>query len=318
MKKKLLCIVGPTATGKTDIALSFAKRLNSELISCDSRQVYRGLDIGTGKMPGSDVSLEKYDRVWIIDGIPVWLYDIVSPQLQYDVWQYVQDAREVITRLATEKKVPIIVGGTGLYLKGLLEGFSKMEVPLDLNLREELEELSLEEIHQRLRKLDADYFASLNNSELNNKRRLIRKVEIILLQEQAQEQVFSRGIKDEFEILKIGLTAEREILYARIDQRVLKRINLGMIEEAEKLHKEGLSFERMRQLGLEYSLLADFLEGVIPNKDQFVEKLQYRIHQYAKRQLTWFRADSEIEWFDITDEDFYDKVASRVRDWYNN
>jgi tRNA dimethylallyltransferase len=317
MKKKILCVVGPTAVGKTDIALNLAKKLNGELVSCDSRQVYRGLDIGTGKMPGQDVSFEKYERVWVIDGVPVWLYDVVLPQLQYDVWQYVQDARSVISQITEEQKLPIIVGGTGLYLKGLLNGFEQMEIPIDLNLREELEELSLEEIHQRIEKLDPDYFSSLNNSEIHNKRRLIRKIEKILLHEQAQEQFFSKGIKTDFDILKIGLSAPRDILYSRIDQRVIKRVKNGMIEEAKKLQLDGISFERMRQLGLEYSLLADFLEGIIPTEEKFIEKLQFRIHQYAKRQLTWFHADSEIEWFDITDKGFEHSIESHVMDWYN-
>ena len=318
MKKKLLCVVGPTALGKTDVGLSLAKKLNGEIVSCDSRQVYRGLDIGTGKMPGQDVPFEKFNRVWIIDGVPVWLYDVVLPKLQYDVWQYVQDARSVISEITEEAKLPIIVGGTGLYLKGLLNGFERMEVPIDLNLREELEGLSLEEIHARLKKLDPDYFSSLNNSELHNKRRLIRKIEIFLLQEQSQDLVFSKGIKSDYVILKIGITAPRDVLYNRIDERVLRRVKDGMIEEAKKLHADGISFERMRQLGLEYSLLADFLEGFIPTEEKFIEKLQFRIHQYAKRQLTWFHADSEIEWFDITEENFYSSVESRVIAWYNS
>lgn len=315
--KKLLCIVGPTATGKTDIALEIGKKLGGELIACDSRQVYRGLDIGTGKLPGGDVAFERHDGYWIIDGVKIWLYDKVEPSVQYDVWQYVHDSREIIQTLSEQNILPIVVGGTGLYLRGLLEGFDQMNVPINDSLRAELELLPLPQIQEKLAQLDPDFFSSLNHSEVHNKRRLIRKIELL---SHPQDQAVTRddlGIGSTYHVLKIGITAAREILYQRIDQRVIKRVEMGMIEEAQMLHQEGLSFERMREFGLEYTLLADLLSGRIHSTDFFINELQQRIHHYAKRQMTWFRRDPEIEWFDLTESDFSKKVASRVEDWYN-
>jgi len=317
MLKKLLCIVGPTATGKTDLGILLAKKLNGEIISCDSRQVYKGLDIGTGKMPGNDVSFERKDGYWIIDGIIVWGYDMVLANSQYDVWQYVQDIKEIINDVVTRGKLPIIVGGTGLYLKGLIKGFKQMEVPIDLDLREELETVSLEEVQEKLKNINEEYFLSLNSSELHNKRRLIRKIEIESVKHVLKNTDSIEGIDLSFDVLKIGLEVAREILYKRIDIRVEKRVSVGMIEEAEQLHKNGLSFERMRELGLEYRMLADYLEGEEITTEKFIEKLQFKIHQYAKRQLTWFKADPELMWFDILDEDFEEKVEEYVLDWYN-
>ena len=341
MLKKLLCIVGPTATGKTDLGISLAKKLNGEIIACDSRQVYKGLDIGTGKLPtnkpplpfdeskgkyldigtgklpGNDVLIERKDRYWIIDGIPVWGYDMVLASSQYDVWQYVKDIKEIIDDVVSRRKLPIIVGGTGLYLKGLLRGFKQMEIPIDLELREELEALSLEEVQNKLKKLNEEYFSSLNTSELHNKRRLIRKIEIELPKDAGKENNAVGGIEVNFDVLKIGLETKREVLYKRIDTRVERRVFAGMIQEAEQLHENGLSFERMRDLGLEYGMLADYLEGPNLTKKEFVERLQFKIHQYAKRQLTWFKADAEIKWFDIMEKDFQEKVEDYVLGWYN-
>ncbi len=313
---KLLCIIGPTATGKTDLGITLAKKLNGELVSCDSRQVYRGLDIGTGKLPCNDVEYTKHNKVWLIDSIPVWLYDIVDPKVRYDVWQYVQDAAAIVEQINQSGKLPIIVGGTGMYLKGLLEGFSEMEIPVDPKLRQELEQLNPEDLRQKLKKIDLPQFKLLNNSELHNKRRLIRRIEKLLMSKELSQPQINRGIGNKYEVLKIGLTADREVLNKRIDQRVIKRVNAGMIKEAENLYQEGLSYERMKQLGLEYGLLSDLLEGLI-DKNEFIKKLQFRIHQYAKRQLTWFNRDNKIKWFDITGPDFEQKVEQTVLGWYN-
>ena len=320
IKNKILCIVGPTATGKTDVGISLAKKLNGEIIACDSRQVYKDLDIGTGKMPGVDVPYERKDRCWIIDGVPVWGYDMVFATSQYDVSQYVSDIKEVIADVVSRGKLPIIVGGTGLYLKGLLSGFGQMGVPVDLALREELEQLSLNDIQNYLRKIDQEQFQLLNDSEKHNKRRLIRKIEIELLKDTVKENV-EDGIAKDFDVLKVGLETKREVLYDRIDLRVVKRVESGMIEEADGLHRNGLTFNRMRELGLEYRMLADFLEGKIKTKAEFIEKLQFKIHQYAKRQLTWFKVDKEIVWFDILEttreSSRLSPVEEYVLDWYN-
>lgn len=314
--KKILVVLGPTATGKTDLAIKLAKKFNGEIVSCDSRQVYRGLDIGTGKFPGQEVQFEKHDRFWIMDGVKVWSYDLISPEIQYTVFDYVKDATEFIRHIHSQGKLPIIVGGTGLYLKALLEGFSHLSIPIDQSLREHLEKLSLELLQEKLQKLSVKKWEDLNFSEQHNKRRLIRHIEIEMNPYILEVQNSKFKIQS-FDVLKIGLAASREVLYQRIDERVIKRLDQGMVEEAVKLNKAGLSLERMRQLGLEYRILADYISKKIINIENLEKILQTKIHQYAKRQLTWFKIQPNIFWFDITDKKYLIAVEKQVEDWYN-
>lgn len=325
MMKKLLVILGPTSTGKTDIALQLASKFQGELISCDSRQVYRGLDIGTGKLPGSGRwaargeprrrrEVRRENKKWEVGGINIWMYDVVNPKVQFTVKDYVEQAQVVMADIQKRRKLPIIVGGTGLYLKALLEGLSNLDIPVDSRLRGELQALTLTELQGKLKQLSPAKWASLNNSERNNKRRLLRSIELILMNPYRRTSQKSPP-KTRLAILKIGLTAPRPFLYKKIDLRVVSRIKQGMIEEAKRLHRQGLSLERMRELGLEYGQLANLLEGKI-NEDQFVLRLQTKIHQYAKRQLTWFKREKEIFWFDVS-ESFYKKVEKLVSVWYD-
>lgn len=311
--KKLLCIVGTTATGKTDIALDLAALWQSELVSCDSRQVYKGLDLGTGKEPGQKQSFSKHEKYWIINGIKIWMYDVVTPKQQYSVSDYIADAKDIVTNLWSKNKLPIIVGGTGYYLQGLLEGNETAAFPSDQQLREELERMDLSLLQEKFKNLSPDIYEHLNNSEKNNGRRLIRKIEIALSSEGEKVE----GLKKQCQVLIIGLTAPKGVLDDRIEKRVIKRVKEGMIQEAVDLHAKGLSFDRMRQFGLEYGVMADFLEGHIKNENEFVLVLQQKIKQYAKRQMTWFKRDKEIVWFDITETDYQAKVEKLVQDWYN-
>ncbi|MBI2086411.1 tRNA (adenosine(37)-N6)-dimethylallyltransferase MiaA [Candidatus Daviesbacteria bacterium] len=317
---KILVILGPTATGKTDLALFLAKKFNGELVSCDSRQVYIGLDIGTGKMPSEKFKvqsekLKKESRWWEIDGVKIWMYDVVDPKKQYTVANYVKDADKVIKKICANGKLPIVVGGTGLYLKALLEGLPNLIVPLDLKLRKELEKLPLGELQKRLQKISTKKWKDMNNSDRQNPRRLIRAIEIVILSKTHFDS--SSKTKRAADILKIGLTAAREILYQRIDERVIKRIDQGMITEAKSLHTKGLILKRMRSLGLEYRVLADYLEGEIGNIKELIKILQGKIHHYAKRQITWFKKEKGVNWFDITDENYPVKVENLITKWYD-
>jgi tRNA dimethylallyltransferase len=316
--KKLLCIVGPTATGKTDLALHLAKLYKGELVACDSRQVYRDLDLGTGKEAGDNQSFSKHLGYWILDGIKVWLYDQVPFTKQYTISDFIKDGTKAVNKIAGEYKLPIIVGGTGFYLKGLLNGIETDKVPEDLKLRQELETLSLEEVQTRLKTLAPDFFNELNNSEQHNKRRLIRRIEVLkYLQTIDASKEKPLGLSQKYDVLKIGLTTEKKVLDKRIEQRVIKRVDQGMIGESEDLIKKGLTFDRMRQLGLEYGVIADLLEGIIRTKDEFIFILQTKIKQFAKRQLTWFKSDPDIVWFDISDKNYISKVENIVQAWYN-
>lgn len=318
--KKMLIVLGLTSTGKTDLALILAKRFNGELISCDSRQVYKDLDVGTGKLPGGrwkveDGKWKKGKGFWDIEGIKVWMYDVADPKKQYTVYHYVEDANKVINEILKRGKLPIIVGGTGLYLKALLEGLPNLIIPPNLRLREKLEKLSLQQMQKRLQKLSSQKWEQMNNSDRQNPRRLVRAIEIASFSSTSEESLRAT-IRGDLQTLKIGLTAPREILYKRIDERVIRRINQGMIEEAERLHNRGLGFKRMRQLGLEYGVLADYLTGRIKSEEEFIKVLQGKIHSFARRQTTWFKKGKDIEWFDITTSVWLRQVESSVNSWY--
>lgn len=316
---RLLVILGSTSTGKTDVALRLAKKFNGELVSCDSRQIYTGLDIGTGKMPGISGRLKIEKGKWVFDDVPIYMYDVISPKRQYTVYHYVKDANKVIDRIVKKGKLPIVVGGTGLYLKALIEGLPSLVIPVDQNLRKQLNNLTKQQLQQKLQKLDKNKWESFNNSDKQNPRRLIRAIESAslllsgLMQSQSKPQ---GGLIVRSDILKIGLTAPRNILYKRIDERVIARINQGMIDEAESLHKAGLSYKRMKQLGLEYGVLADYISGKIASKDELIKLLQNKIHGFARRQITWFKKEKNVKWFDITDRDYRHKVVKLTSKWY--
>lgn len=280
--RKLLVILGPTATGKTDLALNLAKKFNGEIVSCDSRQVYRGLDIGTGKYPSQKSKVKS----------KIWMYDVADPRKQYTVFNYVQDANKVINDIQKRKKLPIVVGGSGLYLKALLEGLTNLSIPVNKKLRNSLSKLSLKQLQNKLQKLLPKKWQDLNQSDRQNPRRLIRAIELVGLKPN-----FAKT--QNFDALKIGLTAPRDVLYKRADRKVLARIKQGMIEETIKLHKKGLSFKRMRQLGLEYGVLADYLDGKIKDTNELIKIMQGKIHGYIRRQLTWFAKEKDVHWFNI-------------------
>jgi tRNA dimethylallyltransferase len=308
--KKVLIITGPTATGKTDLALFLAKRFNGELISADSRQVYTGLDLGTGKYPGSYQTIEKQPRQWLIDDILVHLYDVASPKDQYTAYQFLSDAKRCIDKIHRLGKLPIVVGGTGLYLKALVSGLRRTD-EVKLNLRKQLENLSLIELQHKVQEISPTRWNELNDSDNKNMRRLIRIVE----QVGADATGIEEGIKGNCDLLTIGVSAPREILYDRVNTRAVKRVNEGMIGEARALLHGGLTLNRMRELGLEYRILADCLEGAIA-EEEFLPLLQTKIRQFVKRQLTWFKKEIDIEWFKATDTNLYIKVEKRVAVWY--
>lgn len=314
MKPKLLVILGTTSTGKTDLALELAKKLNGELVSADSRQLYKHLDIGTGKLPAAYESLEKGDNYWKIDGIKIWMYDSVDPKERFNLYEYIKKSTEVINEISKTGKLPILVGGTGLYIRSLLEGISNFGIAEDNDLREELEELDITEIRKRI---DPEVLSKLNNSDINNKRRLIRIVEISTNSGEKSDESFE-GLENDFDVLKIGLATDRNIIKDKISHRLIKRINEGMIEEAKELLEEGIiDYKRMEELGLEYRYMAKFLKGEIKSNEELLNILTTKISQFAKRQETWFKKDEGVVWFDISNPDFYEQVENHVRDWYN-
>ena len=320
--KKVLVISGPTSTGKTDLALDLAGKFNGELVSCDSRQVYKGLDIGTGKYPNEKWTIEngqlrKEKGYWEINGIKVWMYDVVKPDKQYTVADYVKEADRIIEDIIKRGKLPIVAGGTGLYLKALIDGLPNLELPVDKKLRKQLELFTKAELQEKLRNVSRERWLSLNNSDKENPRRLIRYIELALVPHSQGILLSARNDErnSRKDILKIGLTAQRQILYERSDRRVMDRIDQGMIKEAEILLKKGVSIQRMKQLGLEYGVLADYLQGII-DKQELINILKVEIHGFIKHQLTWFKKEKDVHWFDITDLSLEGNVEKLVAKWY--
>lgn len=309
-----LVVLGPTSTGKTELALLLAKKFNGELIACDSRQVYKKLDIGTGKLPRSRVVVKKEVGHWEMDGIKIWMYDVADPKRQYTVFDFVKDVGKVAEQIIKRKKLVIIVGGTGFYLKALIKGLPSLVVPLDLKLRKNLEKLPLEKLQEKLQRLSPDKWGKMNYSDRQNPRRLIRAIEVA---GGVGINIAGGGLMLTWDVLQVGLTAPREVLYQRIDERIVERMKQGMINEAKDLCSQGLTFKRMKQLGLEYGCLADYLKGQIRNEGELIKILQGKIHGYARRQITWFKKEKNISWFDITDSRFPAQVENLVTKWYH-
>lgn len=321
LNKKILCILGPSATGKTDLGLKLAKKFKGELVCCDSRQVYQGLDIGSGKLPTFEKvqDIQKKIGHWIINGIKIWLYDIANPRTQYTVADYISDAQKTIEKILSQGQLPIIVGGTGFYLKALLYGIATLNFSVDENLRNTLSKLNLVELQEYLKKVNFQKWEGMNESDKKNPRRLIRAIEIASAKIDAKDNN-TEGLVDKYDILKIGLNTKREDLYKSVDNRVVERIKQGMIKEAEDLLTQGLSLDRLDSLGLEYGVLADYLRGKIKNIDDkggLIENLQNKIHGYIRRQLTWFKKERDVFWFDIAKSDTPKKVEILISKWYH-
>jgi tRNA dimethylallyltransferase len=286
---KIIVIVGPTASGKSDLAVKLAQQINGparnasrsdaggEVVSADSRQVYKGLDIGTGKITKREMK-----------GVKHYLLDVVSLKETYSVERFIKDADRAISEIIARKKVPIVVGGTGFYIDALVEGITLPEVAPNKTLREKLGKQSAEKLFTMLSKLD---YARAQTIDKHNKVRLIRAIEIA----KALGKVPKSKPKKRYDATYIGIKVDKETLAKRIHTRLHKRIKAGMIKEAENLHKKGLSYKRMRELGLEYRFLADFLEKKTSRKEM-LEKLEIAINQYAKRQMTWFKRNQNIIW----------------------
>lgn len=276
---QVIAVVGPTASGKSALAVEIARAVGGEVVSADSRQVYRGLDIGTGKVTTREMR-----------GVPHHLLDIASPRRTLSVVEYTRLATRAIADILKRGRVPIICGGTGLYIDALLTTASFPEVPPNANLRKKLLKLSTEKLFEKLQKLDPARAATIEHT---NPHRLIRAIEVAT----ALGKVPARtAVTPRYDTLWIGLTLPREELSARIHTRLIARMRRGMVAEAKRLHAEGLSWKRMDSLGLEYRFLAQFLQGKI-SKEKMIELLNIAIRQYAKRQMTWFKRNKNIQWF---------------------
>lgn len=323
---KILVICGPTATGKTSIGIRLAKQFNSEIVSADSRQVYKGMDIGTGKeLPISSklqVPSSKFREpnlgYYLFDGIPVWMLDVVRPNQEFSVAQYVNLAWKVISDIWKRKKLPIIVGGTGFYIKGLLDGIETLGVPPDWELRQRLGDLPAQKLFEMLAQLDPGRTASMNVSDRKNPRRLIRAIEVA----SEQQTVSSKKLDTEYcklDTLFIGLTALYKILYQRIDKRIDDQIKMGAEKEVRKLLKQGYTWDLPAMSAMGYGVWRPLFENKTTIKET-VQRWKYDEHGYARRQMTWFKKalrQAQGHWFDITETGFKERIEKLVEGWYN-
>lgn len=279
MNNKVIAVVGATASGKTSYAIDLARKIGGEIISADSRLVYKGMDIGTAKP-----TIEE------MQGIPHYMIDVVEPEFNYSAGLYAKEAKRCIEDIVSRGKVPIVVGGTGLYYRVLLENYDLPDVKPDYELRENLYKYSCEELLEMLLNLDEK---AGNSVERNDKKKLIRYIEIIKLTGKPLD--LARGKRDkEFDVEWIGLNFPREILYDRINKRVDQMIELGLVEETQELlEKHGRISNITDTIG--YREIISYLDGEL-SLDDAKDKLKQNTRNYAKRQLTWFRKNEAIKW----------------------
>lgn len=281
---KIIVILGQTATGKSDFAVQVAKEIGGEIISADSRQVYRSMDLGTGKITKKEMKK-----------IPHHLIDVASPMTTFSVSKYKKMADKKILDILKNKHTPIICGGTGFYIDAVIGDMVLPKVKPNKTLRKELEKKSKEELFKILEKLDVDRAQTIDK---NNPIRIIRAIEIATELGSVPKISTDKISSKKYDILKIGLKIPDEILKQKIQTRLLSRIKDGMIKEVKNLHgKENISWKRLENFGLEYRYCALFLQGKI-SKEVMIEKLNTEIWHYAKRQKTWFKRDANTLWID--------------------
>ena len=279
----MLVVLGSTASGKTKLAVELARMLNGEVISADSRQVYRGLDIGSGK------DLDEYQE------IKHHLIDIVDPGYEYNIFDFQQDVINAYEKISNKNKLTIMAGGSALYVDSILKGYRLIEVPENKTLRATLDKLSHEQLTEQLLQLKPNLH---NTTDLIERERLVRAIEIALGEQAAKNK---KNDFPEFKSIIFAIKWPREVIRERITLRLKQRMEQGLIEEVEQLHAQGVSWETLYFYGLEYRYIAQHLQGQLSKNDCF-QKLNSAIHQFSKKQDTWLRRlernGAKIHWLE--------------------
>lgn len=298
--KKLLVIVGPTAVGKTEISIRIASEFNGEIISADSRQFYLGMDIGTDKP--SPVIRER---------VPHHMVDICQPDETITLGNYLREVRAIIERLHYHRRFPILIGGTGQYVRAIIEGWTVPEVAPQQYLRDQLELLADGEIFRWLTCLDP---VAAENIDRKNHRRIIRALEVTLVTGQPITKL-QRKAATGYDIRIIGLTCDRELIFKRIDARVDQMMRDGFLSEVEGLRQAGYQRDLPSMSGLGYRQLYAYLEGEC-TLEEAVQRIKFETHRFARQQYNWFRLDNpEIDWFNMEDSDSQNQIKEKVKEW---
>ncbi|OGM25141.1 tRNA (adenosine(37)-N6)-dimethylallyltransferase MiaA [Candidatus Woesebacteria bacterium RIFCSPLOWO2_01_FULL_39_61] len=330
LRPKLLIVCGPTATGKTELALHLAEVLVSdskiysgvEIVSGDSRQVYKNMDIGTGKgLPKGakyKISNLKFKNKTIgyyeIDRVKIWGYDLVNPKEAYSVSKYTEIADEILKNIWERRKLPILVGGTGLYIKSLVSGIETISIPQNKSLRRSLGKKSAPELFEILAQLDPVKAGSLNTSDSKNPRRLVRAIEIAQwkLKRIKRKKTYQ---KKNLDSVFIGLYAPKEMLEKRIQERIQERLKKGIEDEIKRLLKSGVYWEDQSMQSLAYKEWKGYFAGS-KTKDEVIKNWENDEKNYVKRQMIWFKTNLNIHWFDITKPVYPNDVEKMVKEWY--
>ncbi len=295
MNYNLITILGPTAVGKTRLGALLANRFGGEIISADSRQVYRGMDIGTGK------DIDDY----VVDNrvVPYHLVDVIDPGEEFNLYAFNKLFYEGVNNILSRRKIPFLVGGTGLYLHSVLKGYKLNKVDFDADKYEKLDKLDIESLRNKLLELNP---ALHNTTDLLIKDRIIKAILIA-----GKKDYESIPNKIDLHSLNIGVNIDRKIVRERITNRLLKRLEGGMVDEVKNLLNKGITFEKLEFFGLEYKFIAKFLKNEITYEEMF-KNLNTAIHQFAKRQMTWFRKMEregiEINWIESADFKAAEKI----------
>jgi tRNA dimethylallyltransferase len=293
-KPSLIVIAGPTSSGKSDLAISLARAFDGEIISADSRQVYRGMDLGTGKVTKREQKLARH-----------WLLDVASPKRQYSVAQWKRAAQRAITDIVHRGKLPIICGGTGFWIDALVYDASIPSVRPNAALRAKLRKLTAAQMFARLQKLDP---ARAKTIDRHNPVRLIRALEIVMA---TGKPVPPLHRTSPYNVLYLGISMPQQALNQRIERRLDARLKTGMIREIKNLHTDGVSWKRLESFGLEYRFVARYLQGKL-SRQEMRDQLLCATIQYSKRQLTWWRRNTDIVW--LTEASPV-KASRRVAGW---
>jgi tRNA dimethylallyltransferase len=278
---KLVVVLGPTASGKSGLGITLAQHFKGEIVSADSRQVYRGLDIGTAKVTPEEQAL-----------VPHHVLDVADPREVYTVAQFQRDAIVAINDILKRSHQPFLVGGSPHYIQIVVDNLDIPHIEPQPELRAQLEKHSLPELMEQLEELDPRAAATIDR---HNPRRIIRALEVSLVSGKpfSQQRTLSKPF---YQSLLLGIEWPRDILYSRIDKRVDERMRQGMNQEVQRLLDEGISHQRLEALGLEYRYISRWLSGAFENEEEMVQRLKYAIHDFTRRQLTWFRKEKRIVW----------------------